>query len=117
MSADLRHFPNGELPGSVQEAYAAVLQIANEVLRVCKFFSLEVLQLENPSITQIAHGLHLICDIMESLAKMDLDGDTHTPTKAREYAVHIRCIAAAVDDGDENELQRQISSLNQRSFL
>lgn len=117
MNSELRHLPGGVVPTSVAEAYAAVLHIANIVLRNCRLFSIETLQEENPSINQIAQGMHVICDIMEILAKMDHLADQTIPAKAREYATHIRLIAEAVDRGDHIELNRQVHELNQRSFL
>ena len=116
MNPDLRHFPDGKLPTSVQEAYFAVIHIANKVLRECRLFSLETLQEANPTISEIAQRLLFICKVLESLADFE-HCDELLPSKAREYAEHIRLIARAVDAGDESELHLQVDSLNRRSFI
>lgn len=97
----------------VDRIYDTVLVGANKVLRNCRMFSIEVLKLDDPSYTQIASHLRKLCEILE-----DLDDDTELRvTKALEYANHIRLIAAAIETGDEDGLNRHVEELNRRSFM
>lgn len=99
--------------GLIDQVYDTVLLGANRTLRNCKTFSVEMLKLEDPTYAQIAKHLRKLCDLLE-----DLDDDTNLRvTKAREYADHVRLIAAAIDKGDQEILDRLVEELDKRSFL
>ncbi|MCB8889928.1 hypothetical protein [Vreelandella malpeensis] len=97
----------------VQRIYGTVLGGANKVLRNCKKFPIEVLQLEDPTYTQMAQHLRELCAMLEAL-----DDDSNLlVTKAHEYANHVRAIAAAIEMGDQSLLDRMVEELDKRSFL
>lgn len=97
----------------VEKVYNAVLAGANKVLRNCKKFPMEVLRLEDPTYSQIAEHLRTLCDLLD-----DLDDDSNLlVTKAREYANHVRGIAASIDMDDQELLDRLVADLDKRSFL
>ncbi len=116
VSAVVAILPNG-LPQSVEEAYTAVLHVANTVLRKCKLFAIEGLQSENPTISEIATRLRVICGLMEQIENLMPSVDCTVAHKAKEYADHISLIAKAIDAGDETELALQVKQLDARSFL
>ncbi|MEA3250173.1 MAG: hypothetical protein U9Q35_01115 [Pseudomonadota bacterium] len=98
---------------TVDRIYELVLGGANRVLRNCRTFSVEVLKLDDPTYTQIASHLRKLCEILE-----DLDDDSEMRvTKALEYTNHIRLIAAAIDTGDQEVLDRHVGELEKRSFM
>lgn len=98
----------------IDEVYDLVIAGANRVLRNCKTFSIEVLKLDDPSYTQVASHLRVLCEILEDLDDEDIDLRV---TKALEYANHVRLIAAAIDKGDQEILDRLVRELDKRSFL
>lgn len=98
----------------VEEVYDQVRQSANLVLRNCKKFDISVLQLEDPTYSQMADQLKDLCDILDDLGDSDPDLKI---AKAREYANHVRLIAAAIETEDEDLLNRHVRELDRRSFL
>lgn len=98
----------------VAEVYDLVLHSANTVLRSCKLFSISVLKLEDPTYSEIAEQLKELCDILEKVNVRDPDMKI---SKAREYADHVRLIAAAIETDDEDALNRHVAELDRRSFL
>lgn len=98
----------------VEDVYNQVLHSANLVLRNCKNFTISVLQLEDPTYAQIAEQLKDLCDILDDLSDSDPDLKI---AKAREYADHVRLIAAAIEIEDEESLNRHVQELDRRSFL
>ena len=94
--------------------YDNILQVANRLLRNSKMFSIEVLRLENPSYTEIATQLRELCGILETLSNED---EEFTVAKAYEYARNVKDIAEAIENGDEEELQRHVEALDGRPFL
>lgn len=98
----------------VEEVYSGILHTANLVLRNCSTFHITILQKENPSYAEIAEQLEKLCGILEVLAG---DSGEMTAQKARDYAMHVKLIADAIVNDDENELQHQVEQLNRRSFL
>ncbi|KXJ45859.1 hypothetical protein [Marinobacter sp. Hex_13] len=103
-----------EIADLVDKLYSGILHTANLVLRNCSNFHITILQKENPSYDEVANHLEKICQVLEVLA--DEDGDM-TAQKARDYAMHVKQIAAAIVKGDESELQDQLDQLTRRSFL
>lgn len=97
----------------VNRVYDVLLGSANRVLRNCRRFSIEMLKLDDPTYSEIASHLRELCEILE-----DLDDDSDLKvTKAKEYANHVRLIAAAIETGDQTTLDRHVEELDKRSFL
>lgn len=110
------YFPRG-LPETAEEAYEAVVDIANRVLTKCRLFSIEVLQNETPTITEIAKSLRVVATLIQDLDALGFVEDVMIPGKAQEYVTHIQQIANAIEAGNEEALAREIAELNKRSFL
>ncbi|MDP0496384.1 MAG: hypothetical protein Q7Q73_09265 [Verrucomicrobiota bacterium JB024] len=98
----------------VEDLYSRILHTANLVLRNCSTFHITILQKENPSYGEIAEQLEKLCAILELLAG---DSAEMTAQKARDYALHVKQIADAIVEGDEEELKEQVEQLNRRSFI
>lgn len=98
----------------VTEVYDLVLASANTVLRSCKLFSISVLKLEDPTYSDIAEQLKELCEILE---KVNVKDPEMKVDKAKEYADHVRLIAAAIETDDEDALNRHVAELDRRSFL
>ena len=99
----------------VQRAYDKVLQIATQALHNCKISGLqiEILREENPTYTEIAQDMNRISSLLEKI-----DNDTELKvTKAKSYSQDIALIAKAIEDGNEDDLQKHYDSLNRRPFL
>ena len=99
----------------VENVYDQVLHSANLVLRSCKLFSISVLKIEDPTYSEIAEQLKELCDILD---KVNISGpDELKISNAREYANHVRLIAAAIETEDEKTLNRHVQELDRRPFL
>lgn len=97
------------------QALELVLEVANEVLHTCSILSIDTLKKENPSINEIARGLKVVLGLLEDLFD---DNDPHMcHEKAKDYTRHISLIGQAIESDDEEELNRQIQALRERSFL
>ncbi len=110
--------PSGLLPETVDEALEAVMHVANRVLAKCNVFSLAALKEGTPSIREIAFSLRVICKLIEDLQELGAGGDDiFTSAKAHEYTDHVEAIAKAIEAENEDELKRQVQSLQTRSFI
>lgn len=98
----------------VARVYDHILHSANTVLRNCKLFNIQILKLEDPTYADIASQLKDLCDILD---KLQIDDPDMKVVKAREYADHVRLIAAAIEVEDEDSLSRHVEELDRRSFL
>lgn len=105
------------MPENVEQAYYAVLDAANQVLRKCSMFSIEALKEETPTIGEIAKRLRFVCNILEQLFELEPTKDVLIAPKAHEYVDHVQALAKAIETGDEAALEREIAALNGRNFL
>lgn len=102
----------------VEDTYQHILETANQVLTNCKRFSVQILQLEDPSYEDIADHLveaAEIIDIISGAYPDDPDG-FYTASKAMEYAVEIKTIAKAIRVGDEALVEELANKLDRRPF-
>lgn len=106
------------VPQNVQDAYDIVLDVANRVLKQCRIFSIESLREENPTVTEIARRLRVICALMQELEECDNPTDDgQMVQKAHEYANHVQALATAIEKGDVVALDHECTELNRRSFI
>jgi len=98
----------------VEDAYGKVLHRTNRMLHLAKNYSINVLQIENPSFDQMADHLEEIIRIME-LVRNEING--FTIDKAREYSTTMNEMAKAVREGDAEQLQTLIEKLDRRTFV
>jgi hypothetical protein len=103
-----------KLKALVNDIYGSVLKTANEILHNCKTFPISVLQLKDPSYTEMAAHLRRLCSIIDLLV---IDGDTqYTASKARDYTDFAHDVAKAIEAGDQSRLNDLIAILNRRPF-
>lgn len=108
------HVSDEELRALVDSIYASVLAAANEILYNCKTFPMTVLQLKDPSYSEIAVQLRKLCGFMEL---MIIDGHTeYTVSKAKDYTDFAHDVAKAIEIGDEAKLNELIEILDRRPF-
>ena len=108
-----------ELKGLVDAAYEKILKTTNKILSNCKFFTIEILQQEDPTYEVIAEQMTEVAEIIENLSGA-FPGDPEgfqTACKAKEYAHSIIAIARAIRRGNEAELKRLTEELDRRPFL
>lgn len=106
------------VPQNVQDAYDIVLDVANRVLKQCRIFSIESLREENPTVTEIARRLRVICALMQELDECDNpEGDGQMVQKAHEYANHVQALANAIEEEDVLKLDHECTELHRRSFI
>lgn len=82
--------------------YDQVLRTSNMFLHNCKYFSVEILQLDQPAYTEIAEMMQAIPRIIFDLAD---DFDPMLAQKASEYCALMRNIGIAIADGDQLALE------------
>lgn len=103
----------------VDEAYQHILHTANGVLRNCRTFNIEILQLEDPSYEEIAEQITVIAGILETISTAFPDDPEgyHRASKAMEYAFQITRIAKAIRRGNEELLEKLTGELDGRPFV
>ena len=102
----------------VDAAYQEILDAALQVLRNCSFsrFSIQILQDDNPTYSEIANTMQEICDFMNLFSGTQHDC-VYSAQKAEEYTQHVKCIADAIDANDTTALNEHFRALHSRSFL
>ena len=103
----------------VDHIYWSVLQTTGEVLRNCKLFSIEILQLEDPSYEDIAEQMTQLSRILDLISQGypdDAEG-FHKAVKAAEYATEVAYIAKAIRRSDEELLHELVRNLDRRPLL
>jgi len=104
---------------TVLDIYHELLKSSNSVLHKCTRFKIELLQLENPSISEIAEQLLEAASIIWTISD-DFPDDAegyHVASKANEYAQQVKLIAKAIKREDQTELDRLVQELKRRPFL
>lgn len=107
---------NDELKQLIERLYDEVLRGANHILQNCKAFPMSILQLKDPSYSEMAAQLRKLCGFMEFLINPDLDEVEYAVTKAKEYTDFAHDVAKAIEAGDQIRLNELISILDKRSF-
>lgn len=108
-----------DLEKLIKEAYEHILQTSNKILRNCKLFSIEMLQLEDPTYAEIAEQLEEVAEMISVV----IDGHTETAetfryaVKAKEYSQNISKIAGAIRLDEQELLEEYIQELDRRPFL
>lgn len=108
-----------ELKELISQIYGEVLDTTNKALRLCKYFTIEMLQQEDPSYDQIAEQLGEAAALIDAVAEV-VGNDpecVHMAGKALEYALAVKHIAKAISKGDEATLKKLVSELDRRPFV
>jgi hypothetical protein len=97
-----------------KELYQFILQSANGFLHRSKFFSIEILQAENPTYEEIATFALELAEIVRVLSD-DFDSMLHQ--KALEYASIMHLMGKAIAKCDREELKRLIDQLDRKPMI
>jgi len=110
---------DSELRELVNRIYSEILQVANRVCRNCKHFNIEILQIENPSYSEIAKQMWEVSAIISSISSNFPDDAEafRVECKAKEYAQNISDIGKSIENGDEEALKLFVSALDKRPFI
>lgn len=96
---------------SAELLYNEVLRTSNRFLHNCKNFSVEILQLENPSYAEVAEIMRKVAKIVIALAD---DFDPMMGQKAYEYCELMHQIGVAISNGDQVALHTALKELERR---
>lgn len=99
----------------VENLYSNVIENANRFLHHAKTLEMQFLRLKNPSYEEIATQLGKLADIICILAEEI--GDPLTGQKSLDYVYHMKSIALAIKNNDEEALKKAAEELNRRSML
>lgn len=97
-----------------QHLYEIVLRVSNHFLHNCKTFSIEVLQLDEPTYAELAQIMKKAAGIIELLVD---EFDPMMGQKAHEYCELMRLIGVAIEQDDEIGLRRHLVELDRRPGL
>lgn len=98
-----------------RKLYERILQTANGFLHQSKFFSIEILQAENPTYEEVAE---FALELAEFVWILSDDGDDPMlHQKALEYASLMHLMGKAITKGDSEELKRLTSLLDGKPML
>lgn len=97
-----------------QSLYLRVLEVANLFLRNAQQFEVSVLQGHNPSYAELAKIMRQVSGIVHNLVD---DIDPMKAHQAIEYTSIMEKMALAINEEDQESLDRLVEQLDQKPFL
>ena len=100
--------------GQAQQLYLKVLEVANLFLRNAQQFEVSVLQGHDPSYAELAKIMRQVSGLVHNLVD---DIDPMMAHQALEYTGIMEKMALAINEGEQEELDRLVEQLDQKPFL
>lgn len=97
-----------------QELWQLVLGAAWMFLQNCKNFPMEELRTQNPTYSNIAE---IMGQVAETLKKHVDDIDPMVTWRSSDFCTLMNKIGKAINNNDEEELERLVAQLKERSFI
>lgn len=96
---------------TAQALYDRILRSSNYFLHNCKGFSVEILQMEDPTYAEIAELLRKLARVVIALAD---DFDPMMGQKAFEYCELMCSMGVAIKNNDQIALERAVTELERK---